>query len=243
VTTEFHGFGGETRYGYFENPREYYETYQELPNYYERSWHVDQPAYVAVLCEASGMVPMIERAVSQYRVEVISSSGFDSVTVKHDLFADALERYVDYGQKTKLLHLGDHDPSGWWIHNSMNEDLCTFCQDHEDAPDDLVGLRRTALIAEQIVLYGIEPDLKPPSGDHAKEFIARELGPPAQLEAIPPDTLSTLIRQDVERTRDLGVLMETRERERREQVEVQEKLDVVNQTLLGAFGLDKEGAR
>jgi uncharacterized protein YfkK (UPF0435 family) len=37
--------------------------------------------------------------------------------------------------------------------------------------------------------------------------------------------------------------METRERERREQVEVQEKLDVVNQTLLGAFGLDKEGAR
>jgi hypothetical protein len=52
-----------------------------------------------------------------------------------------------------------------------------------------------------------------------------------------------LIRQDVERTLDLGVLMETRERERREQVEVQEKLDVVNQTLLGAFGLDEEGAR
>jgi hypothetical protein len=234
--------GGETHYGYFENPREYYETYQELPNYYERSWHVDQPAYVAVLCEASGMVPMIERAVSQYRVEVISSSGFDSVTVKHDLFADALERYENYGQKTKLLHLGDHDPSGWWIHKSMKEDLCTFCQDHEDAPDDLVDLRRTALKPEQIVLYGIEPDLKPPSGDHAREFIARELGPPAQLEAIPPDTLSTLIRQDVERTLDLGVLMETTERERREKAEVQKKLDVVNEALRGAFGLDEDGA-
>jgi hypothetical protein len=189
------------------------------------------------------MVPMIERAVSQYRVEVISSSGFDSVTVKHDLFAAALERYEEYGQKTILLHLSDHDPSGWWIHNSMKEDLSTFCHDHEDAPDDLVDLRRTALTPEQIVLYGIEPDLKPPSGDHANEFIARELGPPAQLEAIPPDTLSTLIRLYVESTLDLGVFMETRERERREKVEVQEKLDVVNEALRGAFGLDEDGAQ
>jgi hypothetical protein len=55
------------------------------------------------------MVPMIERAVRSYRVEVASSSGFDSVTVKHDLFTDALERYESFGQRTVLLHLGDHE--------------------------------------------------------------------------------------------------------------------------------------
>jgi hypothetical protein len=111
VTTVFHGKGGESRT--YETPVEYYETHETLHNYYERSLHADQPAYVAVLCEAAGMVPMIGRAVRNYRVEVASSSGFDSLTVKYDLFRDALYRYEVFGQKTILLHLGDHDPSGW----------------------------------------------------------------------------------------------------------------------------------
>ena len=105
----------------FTSPEEYYETYEEISNFYERSWHADQPAYVQVLCEAAGMVPMIERAVSRYRVEVASSSGFDSLTVKHDLFQDALRRYEGFGQSTVLLHLGDHDPSGWWMHKILIE--------------------------------------------------------------------------------------------------------------------------
>ncbi len=186
---------GETPEYCYESPQEYYEVHEEISNYYQRSWHVDQPAYVAVLCEASGMVPMVARAVQHYRVPVASSSGFDSLTVKHDLFADALRRYEEYGQRTILLHLGDHDPSGWWIHRSMTEDLTAFCRDHDDAPADLIDLRRTALTPEQIRYFSIEPDLKPPSGDHAKEFIERGLAPAAQLEAIPPDTLSAVIRQ------------------------------------------------
>ncbi len=79
--------------------------------------------------------------------------------------------------------------------------------------------------------------MKQPSGDHAKEFMDRGLAPAAQLEAIPPDTLSQLVRQAVESTLDLDVLAESREREWLERREVQGKLDVVNETLRGAFGL------
>jgi hypothetical protein len=228
---------GETPEFCYESPREYYELYSELSNHYQRSWHADQPAYVSVLCEASGMVPMIARAVRRYRVPVASSSGFDSLTVKHDLFAEALRRYEEFGQRTILLHLGDHDASGWWVHKSMAEDLTAFCRDHENAPEDLIDLRRTALTPEQIQHFRIEPDLKPPSGSHAIEFIARGLEPAAQLEAIPPDALTGIIRQAVERTLDLGVLAATQERERVQREEVQRKLDVVNEVLRGAFGL------
>ena len=113
----------------YESPQEYYETHDELINAYRRSWHADQPAYVAVSCEAAGMVPMLGGAVRDYRVEVASSSGFDSLTVKHDLFENALERYGDFDQETILFHLGDHDPSGVSIHESMSEDLEAFCED------------------------------------------------------------------------------------------------------------------
>ena len=87
--------GGESSSWCYESPQEYYETHDELYNHYMRSWHADQPASVAVLCEAAGMVPMLERAVRHYRVPVASSSGFDSLTVKHDLFQDALAQMDD----------------------------------------------------------------------------------------------------------------------------------------------------
>ena len=89
--TAFHVIG-ESTLSCYESPSDYYEIHEEISNYYQRSWHADQPAYVSVLCEASGMVPMVARAVRDYRVPVASSSGFDSLTVKHDLFRDALRR-------------------------------------------------------------------------------------------------------------------------------------------------------
>jgi hypothetical protein len=108
--------GGES-YTY-ASPEDFYADQSKIYNYYERSWHADQPAYVQVLCEAAGMVPMLERAVRRYRVAVASSSGFDSLTVKHDLFREALRREEEFGQRTLLLHLGDHDPSGVSVYES-----------------------------------------------------------------------------------------------------------------------------
>lgn len=32
----------------------------QLSNHYQRSLHADQPVFVQVLCEAAGMVPMVE---------------------------------------------------------------------------------------------------------------------------------------------------------------------------------------
>jgi hypothetical protein len=194
--------GGESD-GY-ENPQQYYETYEQLSNFYERSWHADQPAYVAVLCEAAGMVPMIERAVEDYRIEVASSSGFDSLTVKHDLYRDAAHRYTEFGQETILLHLGDHDPSGVSVYESMAEDLGAFCEDEGEG--GLIEVRRVALVSEQIHRYGIAttPDEIKPTDSRSRSFLARGLDPAAQLEAIPPDTLSGIVRQSRRKHARLG---------------------------------------
>jgi hypothetical protein len=161
--------------------------------------------------------------------------------LEHDLFQDALGRYLGFGQKTILLHVGDHDPSGWWMHRSMAEDFQAFSSDHPRAPDDLIDLHRTALTPEQMQAFGIEPDTKQPSAasksSHAKEFVARGLLPQAQLEAIPLDTLSAVVRQAVESTLDLDILAASRAQEQAERSQVQQKLDEVNEVLRKAFGL------
>jgi hypothetical protein len=227
--------GGETFT--YESPQEYYETHDELFNAYRRSWHADQSAYVAVLCEATGMVPMLGGAVRDHRVEVASSAGFDSLTVKHDLFEDALERYGDFGQETILLHLGDHDPSGVSIHECMSEDLEAFCENRGEG--ELIEVWRVAIRPQQIRAYGIAttPDEIKPTDSRSRAFIERGLEPAAQLEAIPPETLVAVVRQAVESALDLDVLATSRERERLERDQVQRTLEEVNETSRGAFGL------
>jgi hypothetical protein len=234
--------GGERlTYG---TPREYYKIHETIHNFYRRSWHDDQPTFVRLLSEASGMVPMLERAVSRYRIGVASSSGFDSLTVKHDLFTDALERYESHGQKTVLLHVGDHDPSGVSIHESMAEDLAAFCEDSSEArtQEEIIELRRVALMPEQIRRFRIEttPDDIKPTVSRSKAFLARGLDPAAQLEAIRPEDLTQIVRQAVEDALDLNVLRASRERENQERDEVGKKLDDVNRYLREAFGLEDE---
>ncbi len=235
----FHGNGGEI-YSTYETPDDYYHTHDKLHNHYNRSWHADQPAFVSVLCEAAGMVPMLWRVADRYRVPVASSSGFDSLTVKYDLYSEAVERREEFGQDTILLHLGDHDPSGVSLHESMAEDFDAFALDR--FYDPLIDLRRVALTPEQIVRYGVEPDPEgvKPSDSRSKRFIARGLEPAAQLEAIPPDTLIALVRQELEGTLDMEALRASQERERQERSEVQTKLDGVNEYLREAFGLEDE---
>ena len=235
--------GGE-RHTY-KTPRDYYKIHETLSNFYLRSWHDDQPTFVRLLSEASGMVPLLERAVGSLRIGVASSSGFDSLTVKHDLFEDALQRFKEHSQKTVLLHVGDHDPSGVSIHESMAEDLAAFCEDSSaaDVDDQIIELRRVALLPEQISLYSIEttPDDIKPTDSRSRAFLERGLAPAAQLEAIPPETLTEIVRQAVEDALDMDVLRQSRDRERRERREVGKKLDDVNRYLKRAFGLTGVG--
>jgi hypothetical protein len=101
----------------------------------------------------------------------------------------------------------------------------------------IIELRRVALTPAQIRELGIPVHLKEvkPKG-HGKEFIEQGLQPAAQLEAVPPDTLSHLVRKAVEDALDMDALRASQEREHREYIEVQVKIDEVNAMLRDAFG-------
>ena len=96
-----------------------------------------------------------------------------------------------------------------------------------------------ALTPAQIQLLGIAttPDEVKPSDSRSKAFIARGLEPAAQLEAIPPDTLTVIVRQAVETALDVDILAASQAQEQQERRQVQEKLDAVNAVLREAFGL------
>src|SRR5688572_4606243 len=76
-----------------------------------------QPRRLALWCEASGMMPQLARVAEAYSVPVFSSGGFDSLTIKFNI----AEEFSSW-KRVKVLHIGDHDPSGIHVFHSLAED-------------------------------------------------------------------------------------------------------------------------
>ena len=92
-----------------------------------------QTTRLAVLCEASGMVPQLANIALNYDVPVFSSGGFESVTEEYNF---ATEIAADR-RPTEVMQIGDHDPSGAVIFLASAEDVTAFaaelggnCQQH-----------------------------------------------------------------------------------------------------------------
>jgi len=92
---------------------------------YRRDRLEGQPRHVEVWCEAGGMVPQLARVADPFGIAVYSSGGFDSLTVKRD----AAVRLGSAGRPAIILHVGDFDPSGCAIVDSLAEDVRAMMAD------------------------------------------------------------------------------------------------------------------
>lgn len=137
-----------------------------------------QARRIVLWCEASGMAPQLSRAGEPYSVPVYSSGGFDSVTVKHDMAQTFAACPV------KVLHIGDHDPSGVHVFGSLAADVTAFCK----SMDADVTFSRLAVLPEHIAQFNLAT--APPKATDKRAFT----GLTVQAEALPPDTLAELVR-------------------------------------------------
>ena len=140
-----------------------------------------QPVQLMVFVEAAGMARQIADVAGTYGAAVLSSSGFDSLTAKHDLACTI----ADAGRPVVVLHVGDHDPSGAHLYQSLQEDVAAFIV-------ELGGeatFRRIAVLPEHIARYGLPT--APQKATDRRAFY----GQTVQCEALPPDVLASLVRQ------------------------------------------------
>ena len=140
-----------------------------------------QPISQYVLCEAAGMIPQIAKAAVSYGADVLSSGGFNSLTAKHDL---AME-IVATGKPVLIWHLGDYDPSGVHVFQSLVEDMIAFIE----ADGGEVSFQRLAVTPDQIEAYDLP--MQPTNDKDARAFDGRGI---VQCEALPPDVLVRIVQ-------------------------------------------------
>jgi hypothetical protein len=185
------------------------DTFRSYSSRFRLHRQEDQDTHIMVWCEASGMLPQLARYCEDYGVTVLSSGGFDSVTTKHNLAKEVSELPA-----VEILHIGDHDPSGVHMCNSLDEDLQAFVS-HFGGD---VTVTRLAVTPDQVRRMNLPT--APPKRSDRRAFS----GMTTQAEAIPPRVLRQIVVEAIEDRMDMDVYRETLEREAEIRTSLSEKL-------------------
>lgn len=185
---------------------------RELGENFTRDKLAGQDVHVEVWCEAAGMLPQLDDVAEVYSVRAYSSGGFDSLTSKKNL----ADRICRVGKPAVILHLGDYDPSGVSIFDSVAEDVAAFVKADRPWATIDVTFERIALTAAQVDQYDL-PTAPPKATDTRSKGWD---GGTCQLEALPPNIIAGILRNAIERHIDHGQLAydETMERHERRMI-------------------------
>lgn len=198
------------RMDHFDDHEHFLRHVRELGEGYTRNKLADQDLHIEVWCEASGMLPQLHRVAKPFSIPAYSSGGFDSLTAKKRL----ADRICEIGKRAVILHLGDFDPSGVSIFDSVAEDVTAFVM--EDRPHGLVKVEfeRIALTAEQVESYDLDTAPAKASDSRSQGW----KGETCQLEALPPDIIAGILKAAIERRIDPILLEMDQEQEGRDRL-------------------------
>jgi hypothetical protein len=176
-----------------------------------RSWAEDfrldrqdgQQQRLLVWCEAKGMAPMLSGAADEYGIDVLSGSGYDSTTIRHEVGESTWELDVPL----VVLHVGDLDPDGRAIYHAAAEDVIAWAE----AGGGEAEFVRLAVTPEQVAALDLPDD-----PTHAGWV---------QAEAIAPDQMTALVREAIAARLDEDVFASMSAEEKRQRSRLLAALD------------------
>lgn len=157
---------------------------------------IDQDLYVEVWIEKDALVGVIEDVCRELDVGFFSCRGYVSASAMWKAGQRLKARWNDYGQKTVVLHLGDHDPSGMQMTEDMQRRLSLFGAD--------VEVKRIALNMDQVRTYNPPPNPAKMTDPRAADYIAEYGNDSWELDALEPDVIVQLIRDEVALLTDIN---------------------------------------
>ena len=206
------GFSGSLSTGEgWSSPDEWIEAVVDETATYRRDRQEGQKISLLVWCEASGMLPQLERVCSPYGIAVASSGGFDSLTVKHQA-----GRMLGGTGLVEVLHVGDFDPSGECMFDALAEDVASFAFSY----GNVVAFSRLAVTEDHIREFDLPTAPPKPSSHQDKKRMIETV----QAEALDPATLAQILEDGILDRIDLDVYRLAVETEAAEREALHERL-------------------
>jgi len=155
----------------------------------------NQPNRVEVWIEKDALVGVIEDVCRKFDVPFFSCRGYTS---QSEIWS-ASQRFVNYfnlnGQRTTILHFGDHDPSGVDMSRDITDRITLFCNHHLGR--EVVNIQRIALTIEQVRTYDPPPNPAKITDSRAKAYISEHGNSSWELDALEPAVISGLVEEKI----------------------------------------------
>lgn len=175
----------------------HWETPAEIVDAVAEQFRLDrwagQPYRVEVWIEKDALVGVFERVCRELDVGLFSCRGYTSQSEMW-VAAQRLRAYAQGKQKVVLLHFGDHDPSGIDMSRDIADRLALF--------GAAVDVRRLALTMAQVREYDPPPNPAKETDSRFEGYREEHGGESWELDALEPDLLARLVREEVAKLQD-----------------------------------------
>ncbi len=175
----------------WENPAEIVNTAAE--QFEINKWET-QPNHIHVMVEKDALSGVLWPVCEELGIKFTANKGYPSDSLLYEM-ARGLVQQKNAGKQIRIIHLGDHDPSGIDMTRDLVERLALFA-------GFKIKVQRIALNYPQI------EELKPPENPakqtdtRFKDYAAKFGYASWELDAIEPRRLAELVRGIVESLRD-----------------------------------------
>jgi hypothetical protein len=163
---------------------------------YKNDLWSSQKTRVQVWIEKDALVGVIEGICRQLDVACFSCRGYSSQSAMWRAAIRFRDYYRKHEQRTVILHLGDHDPSGVDMSRDIQDRLLLLSN---DAP---VEVKRIALTMAQVRMYNPPPNPAKITDSRATSYIEQYGNQSWELDALEPRALVALVKKHVEALRD-----------------------------------------
>lgn len=151
-----------------------------------------QDSYIEVWVEKDALSGVLKRITSKYHVNLMVNRGYSSCTAMHDAYK---RFYVNSDKKGYILYLGDHDPSGLDMIRDISDRMRGFGVTVKVIP--------IALTMQQIEEFNPPPNPAKITDPRANDYIAEHGNTSWEVDALDPDTLHKILRENIEKLIDM----------------------------------------
>jgi hypothetical protein len=172
----------------------------------------DQPIRVEAWIEKDALKGVISNVCEKLEIPYFSCRGYVSQSEMWTAARRIRRLYVQNNyQRTVILHLGDHDPSGIDMSRDIENRIRMFLA--ADGYEDAFNVKRIALNMDQVKFYNPPPNPAKTTDKRFQAYIKRFGTESWELDALEPNVLIDLIKDTTDEFIDYDLWEESKDKE------------------------------
>jgi hypothetical protein len=148
-----------------------------------------QDVYIEVMIEKMAIFEIVSRVTNKYNIMLTGDKGFCSTTVLYEI-AGRMKEQTMLGKKCYVLYIGDHDPSGLTMDESIKNTLARMGANG-------VNFIRVGLTKEQVEEYNLPPNVIKENNTNAKKYSEKHGDISWECDALPPEILQNDLEDSI----------------------------------------------